>query len=141
VKVTGARVGTVARKGINGRRESGPYLLLELRVTNRSETRKLDFTGWSNELDFIGPKCSLMDEHGNTYAQMKAGLGEMREGPVSHATVAPRSVMTDLLVFELPVKAANELHLEIPAAPLGGDGWYRFSIPKQMWDSEAESSP
>lgn len=141
VKVTSARVGTVACKGINGRREVGPYLLLELRVTNRSETRKLDFTGWSDELDFIGPKCSLVDEHGNTYAQMKAGLGELWEGPVSNATVAPRSVMTDLLVFELPVKAAKELHLEIPAVPLGGDGWYRFSIPRQMWDGEAESPP
>jgi len=134
IKVKGVRIGNVTRFGINGRQEVGPYLLIELRVTNRSETRKVDFKGWSNGLDFLGPKCSLVDEHGNNYAQIRAAIGETWDGPISRETIAPRGMMVDLLIFELPVDAAQELRLEIPAEPLGPDGWYRFKIPRQMWD-------
>lgn len=133
MKVKGVRIGNATQFGINGKQEVGPYLLIELRVTNRSETKKLDFKGWSNGLDFIGPKCSLVDEHGNDYAQMRATIGETWDGPISRETIAPRGAMVDLLIFEPPVNAATELHLEIPAAPLGLEGWYRFSIPRQMW--------
>ncbi len=135
MKVTGVRLGNTARLGIQGKQEVGPYLLIGLRVNNRSETRKVDFKGWSNGLDFLGPKCSLVDEHGNDYAQMRATIGETWDGPVPRETIAPRGIMLDLLIFEPPVNAAKELHLEIPAAPLGLEGWYRFSIPRQMWDA------
>jgi len=134
MKVTGVRLGNATRFGINGKQEVGPYLLIELRVNNRSETKKVDFKGWSNGLDFLGPKCSLVDEHGNNYAHMRTAVGETWDGPVSRETIAPRGMMTDLLIFEPPVDAAQELRLEIPAAPLGPDGWYRFKIPRQMWE-------
>lgn len=134
VKVKSVRIGNATQSGINGRREVGPYLLVELRVTNRSENKKLDFKGWSNGLDFGSPKCSLVDEHGNDYAHITDGMTERWDGPVSQEVIAPRGLMTDLLIFEPPVNAAKELRLEIPAAPLGVEGWYRFSIPRQMWD-------
>lgn len=135
VKVKGVRIGNATQFGINGRREAGPYLLIELRVTNRSETRKLDFKGWSNDFDVLGPKCSLVDEQGNDYAHMKDGITERWDGTISQEKIAPRGMMFDLLIFEPPVNAAKELHLEIPAEPFGLEGWYRFSIPRQMWDA------
>ncbi|MDA0253752.1 MAG: hypothetical protein O3A18_02605 [Planctomycetota bacterium] len=136
MKVTGVQLGNTTRLGINGKQEVGPYLLIGLRVNNRSSTKKVDFKGWSNGLDFLGPKCSLVDEHGNNYAQMRAAIGETWDGPIPRETIAPRGRMIDLLIFEPPVDAAQELRLEVPAAPLGLEGWYRFRIPRLMWDEE-----
>lgn len=111
-------------------------MLIGLRVNNRSSTKKEDFKGWSNGLDFLGPKCSLVDEHGNNYVQMTAAIGETWDGPIARETIAPRGRMIDRLIFEPPADAAQELRLEVPAAPLGLEGWYRFRIPRLMWDEE-----
>lgn len=76
--------------------------------------------------------------HGNVYAAMRTTVGETWEGPISRETIAPRGVMLDLLIFAPPVDAASELRLEIPAAPLGGKGRFRFSLPRTMWQHGAE---
>jgi hypothetical protein len=136
VSIASARIDRVIKTGIAGRQQVGPFLTIAVQVTNRSGTRKVDFRGWNNDLDLLGPRCTLVDEHGNEYAQKRTGVDGKYEGQVLTETIAPRGSMNDVLIFEPPVDAAQELRLEIPGGPLGREGTYRFMIPRRMFMPE-----
>ena len=139
MRIKTVRLGTTTMAGIAGKEQLGPLLLVTLLVTNRSPTKKVDFEGWSSDVRFIGPQCTLTDEHGNQYKQMRSGIGGQWDGHVMSQTIAPQGAMTDVLIFEPPVEAATDLRLEIPAEPLDREGWYRFAIPRRMFDQKAAS--
>lgn len=140
LKINAVRLGTIARIDISGKHELGPYLVINALVGNKSDTKKVDFQGWSNELNPLAATCRLTDEHGNDYRQMRSGISGKWDGQVLRETIAPRGAMNDVLVFEPPVSAAQELHLEIPGEPLGCDGWYRFAIPRRMFEVKQGSA-
>ncbi len=139
LSIKAARIEQVVKTGLAGRQQVGPFLKIVVHVANRSGTRKVDFRGWSNDLDLLGPRCMLADEHGNVYAQMRAGVDGKYDGQVLADVISPRGVLSDTLIFEPPVDAAQELRLEIPAGPLGREGAYRFVIPRRMFAFGGES--
>ena len=140
MRIKTVRLGTATKIGIAGKQEFGPFLCVTLQVTNTSPAKKVDFEGWSRDAQFVGPHCSLADEHGNQYKQMRSGIGGKWDGQVLSQTIAPQGAMTDVLIFEPPVDAANELRLEIPAESLEREGWFRFSIPRRMFDEKAAAA-
>jgi len=140
LKIKAVRLGTIARVDISGKHELGPYLVIDTLARNKSDTKKVDFQGWSDELNPFTATCRLTDEHGNDYRQMRSGISGQWDGQVHRETIAPRGSMADVLVFEPPVFAAQELRLEIPGEQLGCDGWYRFAIPRRMFEAKQDSA-
>jgi hypothetical protein len=103
--------------------------LLVIRVTieNLSQTRKIDFHGFSPEIATL-EFAVLSDNFENSYR--RAGFGAARPaGQVTSASIYPGKSLDDLLVFEVPVEKAEFLRLELPGANLHQDGSFRFQIP------------
>lgn len=123
ITVTGMEVGPVAVRGISG---SGPskksYLMVRLKIMNRSTDKKLEFRGWDDH-------CTLKDDKGNLYKRESPGFGEAIIGVAARESLYPGKTITELLVFEVPVKSAKTLSLELEGERIGVDGAFRFEHP------------
>jgi len=106
------------------------FALISIDVTNKSTTRKIDVRGWGSDgMTLSSRGCTLRDDLGNVYRQVKFGLGTRIEGQLSSASLYPEKTLQDRICFELPVEAARTLFLELSAEQFGEDGYLRFQIP------------
>ena len=134
VKIAAAEIGRprlVGRSSPRAARPKTDYLTLALELSNRNETKKLEYTSWNLQRTGV----SLVDEHGNQYRMKSfASQGLEIDGQVEGGKGAlyPREVTKDVLIFEKPAKSAERLRLELPAAAFEGTGSLRFEIPVSM---------
>ncbi len=99
---------------------------ITLSVINLSNTKKIDFTGWSGlKNDLTGSSASLTDNNQNNYRRINAEMAHVE-------AIYPQKEVTDSILFEIPVNNIKWLHLELSANNFGGNGMlrYEFSVDK-----------
>ncbi|MFO0845931.1 MAG: hypothetical protein U0797_26715 [Gemmataceae bacterium] len=111
-----------------------PLLMVQVDLLNTNPTRKVDYTSWaSRDVPTTGGRATLTDNLGNTYKQIDFGPGSYPAGAVGGAaSVYPDKPVSDVLVFEVPLKAATHLDLELPGRNCGAEGAARFRIPTSV---------
>jgi hypothetical protein len=97
-----------------------PVLLIRLKITNLSPTRRLDYDGFEGQF-----RAFLRDEHGNRYQHLFDPIGDLN----SRIRIDPLQSHVDGLIFEGPVAAATELQLALNAAAWGDTGVAQFRFP------------
>jgi hypothetical protein len=130
VKATGARVDTVPMKGSRGPayRSEDRRLMVALEISNASDTKKVDYLGWSVRDSATG-SATLTDDLGNTYRRFSApSFGGGPVGQLTATSIYPGKSVTDLLVFEPPVEGAREFTLELDAGNVGEAGKFRLKV-------------
>lgn len=135
VQVRTIQIGTVPLKdAIDGKRgiSKDPLLIIQVEVTNVSETKKVDYKTWGGRALAFGTKCTLVDNFGNRYKIISFGISDMVVGAIDSESIYPGKSIQDVLVFEAPVSKAEYLNLELSASQFGGDGMLRIRIPASM---------
>lgn len=135
VQVKAVRVGKVPLKGRfgDGNGESKDVLLMiELEVSNLSETKKLEYRTWGGTAASFGTRTALTDNFDNRYKVVNFGFGSEVVGAVESESIYPGKSVGDVLVFEEPIGKVEHLNLELPAAQFGGEGMLRIRIPASM---------
>ena len=93
-----------------GQKTTKEYLLVRLKITNVSETKKLDYVSWNTPRSGI----ELRDDFDNTY---KLITGQSFLGQNAGEPVLPGQSADELLVFQTPgplLKKTKTLHLLLP---------------------------
>lgn len=115
-----------------------PYLQILLRIENQSP-RPLEYRSWyGNEFDAPGGevRARLRDNADRAYNWVIFDDVERVRWHRPQAVIEPGKTVEDVIIFELPDDAApllvEHVRLELPAAALGGEGFYRFHIPSDM---------
>lgn len=122
VQITGAKIGKVPLKTFGGETVSeDDFLFFTLEVTNKQATKKMDFRGWKHEA-FGDRSATLEDEHGNEYHAGRFSISNPVIGQASFESIYPEKSIGDLLPFEVPIDAAKELRLKLPASAYGEEG-------------------
>jgi hypothetical protein len=116
----------------SGGREQALNVLLD--IANYTEARKIDYDGWA----FRSRNVSLADDVGNAYSMVHFGGGTFAlwipapgqgfSRQIDSSAIHPGTTLTDILVFERPIKAAKTLTLTLPRANFGGRGTIRLKI-------------
>lgn len=109
-----------------GMTPSQNYFLIKLKVTNLSQTRKADFSTWRATSLFDSNNSSLSDNFGNAYKQIV--FTQPLYFSQDESAIYPQQSLYDTVVFEIPVKNYQWLHLQLSASNFGGDGKLRFEI-------------
>lgn len=124
VSVIDAVIGKVRLEEFGERALSkDPELQIKLRLFNKHATKKHDYLGWGSKLIFDEHPGHLEDNLGNKYKRISPSFGTKIVGQlVDGESLYPEKSVTDLLVFEPPVDAAEYLKLILPAEALGGKG-------------------
>lgn len=121
VEVASVTVGKVRVKDFRAESNSEDELLqIKLRITNKSETKKLNYRSWSaSHGGFIGAG-SLQDDLDNSYKRISFGFNDDVVGQLRSESIYPSKSVVDLLVFEVSIDKATFLKLELPARAFGG---------------------
>lgn len=136
VRVMGVRVDKFQ---INDLGRVGPStedkLLVFLEVFNSSKTKKVEYRSWCPQITFTqGETASLGDEHGNHYLRVSPSFGQKFVNQVDRqSSIYPGKVLTEMLVFQVPVETATELRLTLPGRNVDQNGDYRFLIPSKLF--------
>jgi len=129
IRVKSAKVDFVGLTGYGGR-ETGAsqekFLQIALMIENRGDSVKINYEGWGGRA-FGG--ASVKDDLGNSYRGINFGFANKVVGQIKDESVYPGKIISDVLVFEEPIKKAKFLKLELPASALGGTGILRIKIP------------
>jgi hypothetical protein len=104
-------------------------LLISTRVSNQSQTKKIDYKGWASS---FRSAVHLSDNFDNRYKEITFGTFSDIVGQVKSESIHPGRSIDDLLVFEIPLANVEYLRLELPADHFGEKGEVRFQIPKDM---------
>ena len=133
IRITSVQVGKVALRSTFGTPGSSKeeYLAITLELTNRNETKKLEYKTWAGgRLNYVRDLAALRDNFDNTYKRI--GFTDLPEGRTESSSIYPGKSVTDVLVFEPPLETAEHLDLQLPGKSFGGDGMIRLRIPKGM---------
>lgn len=109
------------------------YFVFRVRVRNRSESKRLEFTGWPANQFLVN--CGMLDEHGNAYKVITFGIGSTISDVSKPGTLEPGEVKTTAIAFEKPIDAAKEVRVQ-----LNGDGLdkvtpaFAWKIKRQDWE-------
>jgi hypothetical protein len=109
-------------------------LIVCLDLCNLDSTKKVEYRTWRGD-DFgrRSDRAVLRDNFGNNYRSVTYGLHAYPTGSVHDTVVAyPNQPVQDVLVFQVPLKSATTLELNLPAANFGGQGELRFDIPMEL---------
>lgn len=106
------------------------FVKITLSIDNVSPDKKFDFLGWGKVDRQSG--AFLRDDIGNHYRPFVYGITTSVPGQQDSVTLYPGAHVTDMLVFEQPVAAANDLYLTLDKEHLGPAGKVLFRIPKSM---------
>jgi hypothetical protein len=108
-----------------GMTPSKDYLLIKLQVTNLNENRKMDFSTW-RATSLFDSSSSLSDNFGNSYKQIV--FTQPLYFNQDETTIYPQQSFYDTVIFEIPVKNYQWLHLQLSDRNFGGVGNLRFEI-------------
>ncbi|WP_020469116.1 hypothetical protein [Zavarzinella formosa] len=108
--------------------------MIGVEVVNVNPTRMLEYKSWSGSyLGISGSSGSLRDNFGNTYQIVTFRNGAWPTGTIDGRTdLPPDRIVSDLLVFEVPLKAAESIDLDLSASNFGESGTVRFRIPASI---------
>lgn len=132
VSINSTKIGKIDLIGLSGPGNSTKeYLSIALTIKNNSATAKLEYTTWRGGRIIVSDEAAeLRDEHLNKYQLVDFGFGNKLDGAVErNASIYPGESVSDILVFELPVKSANTLRLELPGKAVAQSGRVGFEIP------------
>jgi len=138
IQVVSAKVGYVS---VNDRasmrnehsRSKEPELVITVKLTNLSVTKKLDYRTWAGaDMSFERDFGTLQDNFGNSYKRVNYGFMSTPVGRTKSSSMFPNKTISDVLVFEPPIDAAEHLDLELPAKNFGGTGMIRIRIAMTM---------
>jgi hypothetical protein len=108
-------------------------LTVWLKITNNSETKKIDYSGYMGDLSSVlDIDADLTDSFENTYRNTRFSATLKVKDADTNASIYPGKSHVDAVVFEPPVDAIEYLRLTLSAKAFGGDGEFRFQIPKKM---------
>jgi hypothetical protein len=111
-------------------------LLVHIEMENSNQDENANYDGWgSKDLRGADGGPSLADNQGNKYARVLFEPGMVKDQQI-FATIQPRRVYKDVIVFETPNDRVLFLELDLPAnffeAPKSLNGAFKFKIPKAM---------
>jgi hypothetical protein len=135
IRVARVVIGPVPLKTLTGDSISqDDLLMIKLELLNTNPTKKVDYQTWSGrDISLDRDFATLEDNFGNSYKRISFGLASYPVGAVERSeSIYPNKVVTDVLVFEVPLQTIDYLRLELPATNFGGTGMLRFQIPKTM---------
>lgn len=147
VQILGASVGKVSVDDALSFSDEPSYsaedlLAITLSISNLSETKKITYRTWAGaDFSFDRDYATLRDEHENTYARSAFGSTAEPVGRTRHESIRPGESVTDVLVFERPIDAAEALRLELPAENFGGEGMLRIELPVSAVESNMDATP
>ncbi len=108
---------------------NNPQLVITIKLTNLSVTKKLDYRTWAGgRMSFDRDFGTLQDNFGNSYKRVNFGIMSTPVGRTQSSSIFPKKTITDVLIFEPPIDAAEHLNLELPAKNFGGTGMIRIRI-------------
>lgn len=109
----------------------GPHLILKLQMSTTNPHRKTSYQTWAGQqMSFNRDYAILIDNHDNTY-KMIAGH-KTPNARTESDSIYPERPLTDVLIFEVPLKSADFLTLDLPASNVNEKGFFRFRIPTSM---------
>jgi hypothetical protein len=132
VQVLSAHVGKAAVIDIGGDRTKSKedFLIINLKITNRSATKKIEYRSWQGQdVSFERDYANVTDDAGNTYRRSSFGFGTRLNGNVVATSIYPGKSVEDTLAVEPPVALAKQIRIELPAKNFGGEGMLRIQIP------------
>jgi hypothetical protein len=108
-------------------------LAITLIVLNDSPTKKVEYKTWRGNSWIERDFGILTDNFDNSYKRVTFGFTtEIAGGVRTSESIYPGSQVEDLLVFEVPIEAAEMLFLDLPASNIGESGKIVFGIPASM---------
>jgi len=136
LRVVNVKIGKVPLKdSFRDDAESKDELLtITVELKNVNATKKIDYNTWSGKsISFDRDFATLKDNFENSYKRINFGFSTQPAGGIERVeSIYPDKVVTDLLVFEIPLDTVEYLRLELPAKNFGGSGMLRIQIPKEM---------
>jgi hypothetical protein len=134
VQVLSVRIGNVALKVSTGEGESTePLLAMNLEISNTNPNRKIDYVTWAGQ-DFSLNRDfgTLTDNNANSYKRIGFGIFNRPVGRADSNSIYPGKPLTDVLIFEAPLKTTDFLSIELCASNVGEKGLFRIRIPASM---------
>ena len=114
-------------------RSQDSLLAIEIELGNLSRSKKVEYHTWmGRDFSIEQDYATLEDNFGNRYKRIDFGFSTDVVGRTESDSIYPGKVLTDVLVFELPVDTIEYLNLELPAKNFGGTGMLRVRIPVGM---------
>ena len=104
------------------------HLIIELKIQNITETRKIDYLSWRRDLGSLQSNASLTDNFGNRYRYVEF-VTKYPKGAVKSVSIYPGNSITDVLVFELPISKATSLKLKLPGENVGATSNIELTLP------------
>lgn len=92
------------------------FLWVRVRLTNNSDTRKINYRTWRGAGFSVGNDvATATDDFDNALKRIGFGLTTTPENAVEHGdSIYPGKAIEDLLVFERPVDKAKGVKIELP---------------------------
>lgn len=111
------------------------HLRVKISIRNTSKTKKIDYRPWGIErISVVSDRAKLTDNFGNRYGMVTFGISARPNGAVeSTESIYPETELTDVLVFEKPVKNCEYLTLELPLSNAGEKGSVQLKIDAKQW--------
>jgi hypothetical protein len=104
-----------------------------LEITNSNRNRKIDYRSWAgSDSSFERDFATLKDNNGNSYERISLGILDLPIGRSRADSIYPEKALKDILVFEIPLKRAAALDLELPASNVEEKGFFRIRIPASL---------
>ena len=109
-----------------------PAVLIQVRVGNVSETKKMELKPWSKTTK--SDTLRLTDNFKNNYKPLSSSTALLSLGGSGGGTesIKPVTSIVDTITFEDPIEKTQYLRLELPAENFGGHGSIYFQIPRSM---------
>ena len=141
VKIKSVNIDFVTGKSFRDFTSKEKLLKIVLSVNNLNPNKKVDFDGWGdNDLSLSENMPSLNDNFGNSYKTIGFGLSSKVDGQIGSEALYPNKPVSDMIVFEVPLKTVDFLVLDLPAKNLKLDGRIRFKIPSSMIDLDVKKA-
>lgn len=127
VTVTGVTVGKVEGEGLGGKVEvsKDDLLTLAVRIDTTRTDRRYSYRTWRDSFAV----ASVADDLNNKYPSARVGFYERYKGGTNSGTVNSEKTITDVLIFEKPVKDAGFLIVTLSGKQLGVQGEFKYRLP------------
>lgn len=113
------------------------WLQIRLSVRNVGIDRRLVYNSWSQAPAESPLAAQLTTAKPNPLFSLLLDMrpwepGVLVPGQTAQANLAPGQALEDVLVFQAPPAEVLTLFLELPTSAWGGEGTFRFTIPRAM---------
>jgi hypothetical protein len=134
VRIASVEVKPVNLKDAHGRRRlADRSLVIQLRVSNASADRLVEYKSWGEAEDTDNElSARLTDNSDKPYRLKRFAAGWNIPGHVPRASLPTAKWVDDVLVFEAPPASITSLRLELPRAAFGAKGKLQLEIPRHM---------